>query len=239
MTSFTAVEPVLVAPPVSKRSLPLREPTHSEYLTRLAICEIIAIGAFVGAWLCWGAHIKIGAFFFVLIAAFFGYLGFSTYGRKAQCVYCDNDLGETSQSELGQKMRCNKCGEYSQVAGDKTVALDPTAVAHEPIFESALFKEASIPLACAICGASPTRFDTVSATRSNKGAAAAILAGTALVGRPAVYYSREKASIQVPYCDQHRDGVTLRFHAGKPSLLWRSYRMLRCYLAANRGKQSF
>ena len=44
----------------------------------------------------------------------------------------------------------------------------------------------------------------------------------------------------VPYCDKHRDKVSLKVNTDKKLLLcWTSLRMMRRYLAANRARQQF
>ena len=43
----------------------------------------------------------------------------------------------------------------------------------------------------------------------------------------------------VPYCDQHKDAIQLVINQSKQlDLKWRSLRMMRRYLAVNRGKTS-
>ena len=44
----------------------------------------------------------------------------------------------------------------------------------------------------------------------------------------------------IPYCDKHRDTLALRVGSDKKLFLrWTSLRMMRRYLAANRGRQAY
>jgi hypothetical protein len=137
-------------------------------------------------------------------------------------------------------LRCEQCGEYSQVT-DKTVKpLDSTTRSNSPKFESAVFKQGSMPNACASCGMPATRLDTVTTSSMNKTLA---VAGAArlITGAPGVaIFSNKQASIAIPYCDQHRDAVALSFDWRKrPILTWCSLRMMRRYLTVNRNKEKY
>jgi len=62
-----------------------------------------------------------------------------------------------------------------------------------------------------------------------------------LTGTPGLaVFSNKQATIGIPYCEQHRDAVALSFDwTKKPILTWSSLRMMRRYLAANRGKEKY
>jgi hypothetical protein len=147
---------------------------------------------------------------------------------------------ETKLTVKDGLLRCEQCGEYSQVANKTVKPLDPMTYSNSPKFESAVSKQGSMPNACASCGASATRLDTVTASSINKTLA---VAGAArlMTGAPGVaIFSNKQASIGIPYCDQHRDAVALSFDWRKrPILIWCSLRMMRRYLAVNRSKEKY
>lgn len=181
------------------------------------------------------------------VAAYiFGGLGLvliiSLFTKKSdigQCPYCMTEFRETV-AVRDKLLRCEQCGEYSQVTNKTVKPIDPAIYSDTPKFESAVFKQASMPNACAACGASATRLDTVTTSSMNKTLA---VAGAArlMTGAPGVaIFSNKQASISIPYCDDHRDAVALGFDWRKrPVLTWTSLRMMRRYLAVNRGKEKY
>lgn len=137
-------------------------------------------------------------------------------------------------------LRCEHCGEYSQVRDKIVKPLDPSTYSESPRFESAMFKQGSMPNACVSCGGPATRIDTVTKSSLNKtlavAGAARLVSGTPGL---AVFHNKQ-ASITVPYCDQHRDKLALSFDWRKrPVLSWCSLAMMRRYLAVNRGKEKY
>jgi hypothetical protein len=165
----------------------------------------------------------------------------SVFSKKAavgQCPFCMAQFRDTKLVVQDGLLRCEQCGEYSEVGNNTAKPLDPTTYSASPKFECALFKQGSMPNACASCGAVATRIDTVTTSSMNKTLA---VAGAArlMAGAPGLaIFSNKQASISIPYCDQHRDAVALRFDWRKrPVLTWCSLRMMRRYLVVNRGKQ--
>jgi hypothetical protein len=168
---------------------------------------------------------------------------FSIFSKRTdvgQCPFCMAQFRESTMTVKEGLLRCEKCGEYSQVANKTVKPLDPATFSNSPKFESAVFKQGSMPNACASCGAPATRLDAVSASSLNKTLA---VAGTArlMTGAPGLaIFSNKQASISIPYCDQHREAVALSFDWRKrPILTWCSLRMMRRYLAVNRGKENY
>ena len=137
-------------------------------------------------------------------------------------------------------LRCEQCGEYFQAANKVVKPLDAATFSDSPKFESAVFKQGSMPNACAACGATATRLDTVT-TSSVNNTLAAVGAARLMTGAPGVaVFSSKQASISIPYCDQHRDKVAIGFDWRKRPVLTRSsLRMMRRYLAVNRGRQKY
>jgi hypothetical protein len=172
-----------------------------------------------------------------IIAVILGALGAlllaaSLFAKKspvAPCPFCDTAItGILREQEKPQEVRCPECYEYSVVSGGKVRPMDPASSTDTPRFRSPVFEGAIWPAGCVACGAPPTRYETLK-DRSVNAAAAAL-------GRLRV----TTASLSnVPYCDVHRNAIELIIHQDKKmDLKWCSLRMLRHYLAANRGKKS-
>jgi hypothetical protein len=103
---------------------------------------------------------------------------FSKKTDVGQCPYCMGNFTATPMLVKSGLSRCEKCGEYSQIANNVVKPMDPATYSESPKFESALFKEGSMPNACAACGAPATRLDTVTSSTMNKTLAAAVLVGS-------------------------------------------------------------
>jgi uncharacterized Zn-finger protein len=165
---------------------------------------------------------------------------FSKKSDVGQCPYCMAQFRASGLTVKDGLLRCEKCGEYSQLINKTVKPLDPTTTSNSPKFESAMFKNGSMPNACAKCGVPATRLDNVTTSSLNKTLA---VAGAArlMSGAPGVaVFSNKQASIAIPYCDQRRDAVTLSFDWRKhPVVTWSSLRMMRRYLAVNRGKEKY
>ena len=176
----------------------------------------------------------VGAFALVFVIGIF-----SKKSDVGQCPFCMAMFRETIAVKDGL-MRCDSCGEYSKVIGKVVTPLDPNTTSPEPKFEAAVYKGVSFPNGCAACGAPATRIDEVSTSSMDK-TMAALGAARLAAGAPGLILLRKTtATINVPYCAQHRDAVSLSIDWRKrPVLRWSSLRMLRRYLAANRNKEKY
>jgi hypothetical protein len=125
---------------------------------------------------------------------------FSKNSDVGQCQYCMARFRETKLTVKDGLLRCDQWGEYSQVVNKTAKPLDPTTYSNAPKFESAVFKQGSMPNACASCGALATRLDTITTGSMNKTLA---IAGAArlMIGAPGVaIFSSKQASIAIFYC---------------------------------------
>ena len=97
-----------------------------------------------------------------------------------------------------------------------------------PRFRSPVFEGAIWPAGCVACGAPPTRRETLEDRSVN---VIGLALGSVLV---------TKASLaNVPYCDVHKKNVDLLIGQDKKmDLKWCSLRMMRHYLALNKGRKS-
>src|SRR5262249_13555 len=121
-----------------------------------------------------------------------------------------------------------RCFEYSVVDAGKVRPMDPRISNDTPKFLSPVFEGAVWPPACVACGAPPTRFDQLQDRSLN---------ALALPVAPVII---SKGSLSnVPYGSHHKDSLKLNVGQDrKMDLKWCSLRMMRIYLALNRGKKS-
>lgn len=213
-------------PPLPSRTSPIVSRSAAEKAKSFAISISIGIVLCPGSW--WLLHhgftfygISAGLVgVFAVIAAFVG----ST--EKGACPFCGASLSVLDRTE-GRKVRCEKCSEYSIVNAGLLRPADPVTVSDKPEFETPAFRNGVWPKGCVACGAAPVRLDDLSTTSVG---GAALLVGALQVMRGSVK--------GVPYCAQHRDKLALKVTSDKKLLLrWTSLRMMRRYLAANRGRQ--
>lgn len=240
MSTPTGVAPAPADPPVPNRTTRIAPPSAATVAKdnfNMGVMAAIFIAA--GAVCYWMKH--------PVAACILGGLGivflFSIFTKKTDVGECPFCMAEFRDSKLTVKdglMRCEGCAEYSQVANKIVKPLDPATYSKSPKFESAVFKQGSMPNACASCGVPATRLDTVSTSSLNKTLAVAS-AARLMTGAPGLaVFSNKQANVTIPYCDQHRDAVTLSFDWRKrPLLTWCSLRMMRRYLAVNRGKETY
>jgi hypothetical protein len=144
----------------------------------------------------------------------------------AACPYCAA-VFETTQglnpAKEGKIVQCKNCWEYSIYSGGRVRAHDPNSISEVPSFLSPVFEGGVWPKGCVACGEPPTRLDEVKARDVSYGMLA--------MGR--LWVTSGKAS-GIPYCDRHKDAVSLKFDSQKRlQLEWCSLRMMRRYLAAN------
>lgn len=240
MSTTTRTPGIAADLPVPDRTTRIGRPTaEMEAKSNLTLGIMAAVFAAAGAVAYWRGH-SIGA---CILGGLGVVLFISIFTKKTdvgQCPYCMANFTATPTIVKSGLSRCEKCGEYSQVANTIVKPMNPAAYSESPKFESALFKEGSMPNACAACAAPATRLDTVTSSTMNKTLA---VAGAArlMTGTPGVaIFSSKEASISIPYCDQHRNAVTIGFDwRKKPILTWSSLRMMRRYLAVNRGKEKY
>jgi len=239
MNSTTGVAPAAGDPPVPNRTTRISSASSAVKTKDNINLGIMAAIVIAASALCFYTKHSIAGYVLAGLALVLMGSLFAKKSDVGQCPYCMAQFRETVSVKNGL-LHCEQCGEYSQVANKIVKPLDPATYSESAKFESAVFKQGSMPNACAACGAPATRLDTVSTSSVNKTLA---VAGAArlMTGAPGVaIFSSTHASISIPYCDQHRDAVTLGFDWRKrPLLTWCSLRMMRRYLGVNRGKQKY
>lgn len=199
---------------------------------RTATFQMLTIGVILlgVAGLLWYLSHPIAAAVFGLLGLLLGGSGFARKSLVAPCPFCGEPIhGVTEKAATqGRMARCNECFEYSYLKGMKIQPMDPATVANLPRFVSPVFEGGVWPQGCVLCGEPSTRLDTLKYRT--------LRAAPLLVGQLWLQTSSMK---NVPYCAQHKDAVELSVSRGsKLDLKWRSLRMMRRYLAANRGRTS-
>ena len=210
---------------------PVREMSTGEKLklTAILVCAGLA-GCALGWWLLHNGS-PIRGTVIGLLGLFCVIAGFGPKSLTAACPYCGAKIDSISRKDRGdgEQVRCEKCSEYAVVNAALLRPLDPATTSEKPKFESPVFKNSVWPRGCVACGETPVRFDDLSKTSLN--APAAVL-GVIRVARGSV--------TGVPYCDKHRDNISLKVNRDKKLIMsWTSLRMMRKYLAANRSRQTY
>ncbi len=216
-------------PPVPSRTTPVQKKSLAENLKHIAHVLGLSSILCVGSWLL----LSYGYLLYGVVSGGLGVLSiFAAFGgakNKAACPYCGASIDIQSYHKEGTQIQCEKCHEYSQRNVSLLRALDPATTSETPKFESPVFKNSLWPKACVACGEPPVRFDDLSKTT--------VGALPALVGHLQIIRGSVKG---LPYCDKHRDKLSLKVGSEKKLLLcWTSLRMMRRYLAANRNRPAY
>jgi hypothetical protein len=240
MSAPTGVATAAIDPAVPNRMTRITAPPAAVKAMDNFNMAVMAAIAILAAAVCFWTNHSVAGYVLGGLGLVFLVSIFSKKADVGQCPYCMAQFRETKLTVKDGLLRCEQCGEYSQVANRTVKPLDPTTYSSSPKYESAVFKQGSMPNACASCGAPATRLDTVSSSSMNKTLAVAGAARLA-AGAPGVaIFSSKQASIAIPYCDQHRDAVMPAFDwRKKPVLTWCSLRMMRRYLAVNQNKEKY
>ncbi len=218
-------------PPVPSRSNPVGEMSFVEKLKIALTLSSVGLGLGAASW--WLLHS--GYIFYGISAGACGAVcviaALSGTNLKAACPFCGASIETISTKDRGerQQVRCEKCSEYSVVSGGGLSALDPKTTSETAKFESPVFRGGVWPNGCVACGEPPVRFDDLSKT--TVGGAHALMGSLQIV----------RGSVKgIPYCDKHRDKLTLKIRTDKKLMLcWTSLRMMRKYLAVNRTRQAY
>ena len=235
MSTPTAVASTPSDPPVPNRITRLAPPSPATAARDNIKIGILAVVAFVIAAICFWTQHSVPAYILGGLGLVFIFSMFTKKSDVGQCPYCMAEFRMTVAVK-DKLLRCEQCGEYSEVANNTTKPLAPSTYSNTPKFESPVFKNGSMANACVACGAPATRLDTITTSSMNKTLAVAGVARLA-TGAPGVaIFASKQASITVPYCDQHHDAIALGFDWRKRAVLtWSSLRMMRRYLMLNRG----
>jgi hypothetical protein len=138
---------------------------------------------------------------------------FASY--RAECPDCGREIDAIGGAAF---FPCEQCKRFLRSEAMRLHHVDDDYVHHEPVFFGKLPDHATFPERCCVCMERPTRtlrheWKWSTAPRSGE--------------RVPVEHRR---SVEVPYCDEHRDGVSVLEGAGAPATIsFRSYAYLRAF----------
>jgi hypothetical protein len=212
-------------PPLPQRSSSLTDSKSPRFGRG---CGFVAVGVLFGilAAVLYAQGYWILGTLVALFALFFLAAAFAGPPRVAACPFCSY-LISVDDEKSSRPLQCSRCFEYSSMQEGELRALDPDSVSETQEFEVPLFMDARWPRACIVCGAEPTRVDDLS--RLN------VAASHLILGRLTLQQARV---VGIPYCEAHKDGLKVKTRDREVLLRWRSLRMMRRYLAANRQAAS-
>ena len=222
---ITGESTLLQEPPIPSRTLAVKRMSAKE--SRNATLVVAAIGCAI---LLAAAVMLSRSLGCAGVLAFFGVaLVIGSFARKSLitgCPYCMAKIGGILGNRDQQVVRCSKCFEYSLVESGRIRALDPKSKFDKQWYWSPVFEGAVWPEGCVECGSPPTHRVEIRDGNLN---VLALTIGVAMLSRASLG--------NVPYSDTHRDAVQLSYsQTKKMDLQWKSLRMMRCHIAANRGK---
>jgi hypothetical protein len=155
---------------------------------------------------------------------------------ECPCPGCGKTLDGLSTGSNDGKL-CESCGRYYEGTGGELWATEESRVADTPIFSSPIPENFAFPDACCVCGKPPTHREAVSMTRQNTGGSAAAVGVTAVTGGViSGGGSSTRTTVQVPHCDEHKEGASLGGTTDKPHVRFRSYPYLRAFCELNKTK---
>jgi hypothetical protein len=212
-------------PPVPGRASPLTKMSPEEARRNTIGILLVGAGLIGVGGLLWHFGHTIWAGIVGGLGLLFLVMIFSPKTLIAACPYCGHRITGLLESPEPKEQQCEKCFEYSLVKNQTVSPLGPSTVSEVPRFETPVFDSSRWPKGCVACGAPPTRLDDLSQRSVN--------ATMLVVGRVSVM----KGSVEgVPYCAAHKDNLELVVKQDRSlRLRWCSLRMMRRYLAANRG----
>lgn len=170
----------------------------------------------------WLGSIALAAFIVTLICLYMA--AFSA--GEAKCPGCGKALSAIGTSK-NEGVFCEGCHKYLEGTGGELWITDPATVAKNPQFTSPLPESFTFPPGCCVCGKPETRRITVSMSTQGGGDAAVGLAtGGGL-------RTSTRTSVEVPHCDEHKDGALLTGTKDHVKIRFRSYPYLRAFCEMN------
>jgi hypothetical protein len=171
-------------------------------------------------WLRWVAY---GVAGLGLLATVFATLS----AKIAKCPYCDKVIGKgafdsiTSVDE-NERVECSHCHELLLSHQGKIRAFTQADASDKKSFDAPVYVQGIWPNECIACGARPTHFDQAKKVK--------VEFEKLLVGALSV----SSGSVNgIPYCDAHRDMVTLSIKDDYPRLNFFDLDMRKRYLLVN------
>jgi hypothetical protein len=221
MTATSAASPAATV--AAKSKITRSWSTTLTYAGVGIVCAFIGVAIFLwtsgGIWL---GSIALGLFIVALICLWMA--AFSS--GQATCPGCGKALSSIGTSK-NEGVFCEGCHKYLEGTGGELWVTDPNTVAKNPLFTSPLPETFTFPAGCCVCGKPETHRVKVSTTTQGGGDAAVGLATGGNVR------SSTRISVEVPHCDEHKDGALLTGTKDHMKIRFRSYPYLRAFCEAN------
>lgn len=150
----------------------------------------------------------------------------SLTAKVAECPYCAQVVAPSAEimGDAGDSLivECPSCRQWLVKDASSLRAFGADEQATVDKYHAPVFKDAVWPDECIVCGAAVTFRD---APRKTKVQLSRLLVGRLSVASAAVH--------NVPYCDEHRDAVSLDVKDDNVRVVFTAYPMLQRYLAVN------
>lgn len=150
-----------------------------------------------------------------------------------QCPGCGSPMSGLSTGNNDAKL-CTQCHHYFEGKDGMLWATDESRVADTPLYASPLPEQFGFPDVCCVCGKPPTHRQPVSMTTQNTPGTVKGLAVTGLTDGLVTSTSRTRTTVEVPHCDEHKDGASLTGTAQNTHIRFRSYPYLRSFCEMNK-----
>jgi len=143
---------------------------------------------------------------------------------EATCPNCSKPIdGLSTKSNDG--VLCQSCHRYVEGKDGHLWTTEESRIADNPLFTSPLPETFAFPEGCCVCGKPATHKQTIEYRTQN--ASSAITAPTVGVT------TTTKITVEVPHCDEHKDGAALTSATKGTGIRFRSYPYLRAFCALN------
>ncbi len=171
-----------------------------------------------------GGPVTIGiALIPAVVALIFVFMAISGAG-ECPCPACGKPLdGLTTGSNDGKL--CPHCHRYFEGKNAQLWATDEMRIADHPQFSSPLPDSFTFPDACCVCAQPATKKQKIQLTTTN--------ASSAVTQSTIGLTTTTRTSVEVPHCDQHKDGAMLTGTQSKTHIKFRSYPYLRAFCELN------
>ena len=143
---------------------------------------------------------------------------------ECSCPACGKPISGLSTGS-NDGVLCPACLHYFEGKNGELWATDDARVADSPCFASTIPEKFAFPPGCCVCGKDATRKIPVSLTTTN----ASSVVTQSTIGLT----TTTRTTVEVPHCNDHKDGAILTGTKDKPHIKFRSYPYLRAFCQLN------
>jgi hypothetical protein len=143
---------------------------------------------------------------------------------QCACPKCSQPMDGLSTGS-NEGVLCRSCHQYFEGTAGQLWETDQAKVADKALFSSPVPEQFSFPDQCCVCGQPATHRQAVSLVTKN--------ASSAITESAVGLSTSTRSTVQVPHCDQHKDGAYLSGTQQKTRIVFRSYPYLRAFCQMN------